>query len=44
LKPFRNLYVSGEDIGIAMLRATTENIRGRIIENAEIRTIADLGK
>jgi hypothetical protein len=40
LKPFRNLYVSGEDIGKAMLQATKENIRGRIVENAEIHDIA----
>lgn len=41
LKPFRSLYVAGEDIGRAMLQATTENLRGRVIENAEIRDIAD---
>lgn len=40
LKPFSSLYVSGEDIGRAMLQATKENIRGRMIENAEIRAIA----
>lgn len=40
LKPFHSLYVGGEDIGRAMLQATTENIRGRVIENAEIRSIA----
>ncbi|MGZ5496467.1 MAG: hypothetical protein ACXWFO_06910, partial [Candidatus Aminicenantales bacterium] len=39
-KGFRNLYVTGEDIGRAMLQATSEGIRGRIIENAEIRDIA----
>jgi len=39
-KGFRNLYVTGEDIGRAMLQATTEGIRGRTIENAEIRDIA----
>ena len=38
--PFRNLYVAGEDIGLAMLQATTEGIRDRIIENAEIRAMA----
>lgn len=40
LKPFRSLYVDAEDIGKAMVRATTENIRGRVIENPEIRAIA----
>jgi uncharacterized protein YbjT (DUF2867 family) len=41
LKGFRSLYVSGEDIGRAMIRATAEGIRGRTIENREIRDIAD---
>ncbi|MFL6261592.1 MAG: NAD(P)H-binding protein [Thermoanaerobaculia bacterium] len=40
LSPFRNLYVKGEDIGRAMLLATAENLRGRILENAEIRDLA----
>jgi uncharacterized protein YbjT (DUF2867 family) len=40
LSPFPSLYVKGEDIGRAMVRATTENIRGRVIENPEIRAIA----
>ena len=40
LRPFHSLYVTGEDIGRAMLRATREGIRGRIIENAEIRRLA----
>ena len=39
-KPFPNLYVHGHDIGRAMLQATTEKLRRRIIENAEIRQIA----
>jgi uncharacterized protein YbjT (DUF2867 family) len=38
--PFTSLYVAGEDIGRAMLQTTTEGVRGRIIENAEIRAIA----
>lgn len=37
LSPFRSLYVTGEDIGRAMIQATWENLRGRIIENPEIR-------
>jgi uncharacterized protein YbjT (DUF2867 family) len=41
LKPFHRLYVNGQDLGLAMLKATSENIRGRIIENAEIRKIAN---
>jgi uncharacterized protein YbjT (DUF2867 family) len=41
LKPFRSLYVEGEDIGRAMLLATTEKMGTRIIENAEIRAMAD---
>ena len=39
-KPFPNLYVHGHDIGRAMLQATIEKLRRRIIENAEIRQIA----
>jgi uncharacterized protein YbjT (DUF2867 family) len=41
LKPFRSLYISGEDLGRAMLQATAERMRGRIVENAEIRDIAE---
>jgi uncharacterized protein YbjT (DUF2867 family) len=40
LKPFPNLYVHGQVLGRAMLQATVENMRGRVIENAEIRDIA----
>ena len=40
-KPLRSLYVEGQEVGRAMLHATNENIRGRIIENAEIRNIAN---
>ena len=40
MKPFRDLYVESRDIGWAMLEATKENIRGRVIENAEIREMA----
>ena len=39
-KPFPNLYVHGHDIGRAMLQATSEKLRRRTIENAEIRQIA----
>ena len=41
LKPFRSLYMNGQDLGRAMLKATLENIRGRVIENAEIRDLAN---
>ncbi len=41
LRPFRSLYISGEDLGRAMLQATVEKMRGRILENAEIREIAE---
>jgi uncharacterized protein YbjT (DUF2867 family) len=40
LRGFRGLYVTGEDIGRAMLQATVEGVRGRVIGNAEIREIA----
>jgi uncharacterized protein YbjT (DUF2867 family) len=40
LKPFPRLYVLGTDLGRAMLQATIENLRGRIIENPEIRELA----
>lgn len=41
LRPFRSLYVAGEDLGRAMLEATRENLRRRVIENAEIRELAE---
>ena len=41
LKPFRSLYVSGEDIGLAMLQATADGVRSRIVHNAEMRDLAD---
>jgi uncharacterized protein YbjT (DUF2867 family) len=41
LRPFRSLYVAGEDLGRAMLQATKENLRRRVIENAEIRELAE---
>ena len=40
LKPFRSLYILGEDLGRAMLQATRENLRRRVIENPEIRALA----
>jgi uncharacterized protein YbjT (DUF2867 family) len=41
LRPFRGLYVHGEDIGRAMLQATADGWRGRIVENAALRDLAD---
>ena len=41
LKGFRGLYVEGQDIGRAMLLATREGLRGRIVSNREIRDLAD---
>lgn len=39
--PFRGLYVKGEDLGRAMLQGTRERLRKRILENSEIRDLAD---
>lgn len=41
LRGFRGLYVGGQDIGQAMIEATRNGERRRIIENREIRTMAD---
>jgi uncharacterized protein YbjT (DUF2867 family) len=41
LRPFRGLYVTGLDIGRAMLRAADDIPRGRVLENREIRDLAD---
>lgn len=40
LRRFKSLYVTGDDIGRAMIEATLQGIRGRILENAEIRRLA----
>ncbi len=37
----RRLYVTSEDIGRAMIRASVEGTRRGVIENAEIRALAD---
>ena len=37
----RRLYVTSEDIGHAMLRATVEGLRDGVIENAQIRVLAE---
>ena len=41
LKPFRSLYVWNDDIGRALLQGTRLGITKRIIENAELRDLAD---
>jgi uncharacterized protein YbjT (DUF2867 family) len=41
LSPIRSLYISGKDLGKAMLQATQENLRGQVIENRGIRDLAD---
>lgn len=41
LRGVRSLYVEGQDIGLAMLLATRDGERGRIVENPEIRRMAD---
>jgi len=41
LSPFRSMYVTGADIGLAMLVATERGMRGQTIGNAEIRALAE---
>lgn len=41
LKNVRRLYVTSEDIGRAMIQATSDGVRGGIVENARIRDLAD---
>ena len=41
LRGARHLYVTSEDIGHAMLRATAEGLREGVIENARIRALAE---
>ena len=40
-RPFPSLYVMNDDIGRAMLQATKQQTRNRIVENAELRAFAD---
>ncbi|HEX9004381.1 MAG TPA: hypothetical protein VGB07_30990 [Blastocatellia bacterium] len=42
LKPIRSMYVESQEIGWTMLQAANEGLRGRVIENAEIRERASL--
>jgi len=39
-KPFPGLYIRGHDLARAMLQASVEKLRRRVIENPEIREIA----
>ena len=39
--PFRSMYISGDDLARAMLQATKENLRGVVLENREMRDLAD---
>lgn len=41
LRPSLSLCVAGEDLGRAMLGATQENFRRRVMENPEIRELAE---
>jgi uncharacterized protein YbjT (DUF2867 family) len=41
LKPFRSLYITGEDIGRAMLQATVEGRSKQIHENRAMRALAE---
>lgn len=41
LRPLRGLYVAGADIGKAMIVAARDGLRGRILDNREIRRLAD---
>lgn len=38
-KPFRGLYITGDDLGRAMIQATAEGMRNRVLENAEMRAM-----
>jgi uncharacterized protein YbjT (DUF2867 family) len=41
LRPFRSMYIAGSDLGRAMVRATREGMRARVLENSEMRDVAD---
>ena len=43
LRGARSLYVTSEDIGRAMLEATVEGRRDGVVENRQIRDLADAG-
>ena len=39
-RPFRGMYIESDDIGRAMLAATRQNLGARILENPEMRALA----
>ena len=39
--PFRSMYVTGNDLGRAMLQSTREGLRATILESRDIRDLAD---
>jgi uncharacterized protein YbjT (DUF2867 family) len=39
--PFRSLYISGDDLGRAMLTGARTGLKSTILENAQIRDLAD---
>jgi uncharacterized protein YbjT (DUF2867 family) len=41
MEPMRSMYVTADDLGRAMLQAAAEKMRGRIVENRQIRDLAD---
>ena len=43
-KWFRSLYVLNDDIGRAMLQATRQRLTNRIVENVELRDLADASR
>lgn len=39
--PFRGLYITGQDLGKGMIQGTIEKMHGRVVENREIRDMAE---
>src|SRR6185436_8042050 len=39
--PFRSLYISGEDLGKGMLAGARTGLKRTVLENAQIRDLAD---
>jgi uncharacterized protein YbjT (DUF2867 family) len=39
-KAFSSLYVHGHDLGLGMIQAVVEGLRGQVFENAQIRELA----
>jgi uncharacterized protein YbjT (DUF2867 family) len=40
LRPFTGLYVTGADLGLAMIQAARDRLTSSVVENAEIRALA----